>query len=206
MYHTPNGNRVMLGAERELFETSLGMMTDLLCDSDVEFGLAAFDELQRGQKLFALYVAGRALLRPDEPVPKLTAFLEAAVATIYRFALEQVEQEIEEGESHSVPNSWRTLAFQAASEQGTMQVVPTAICTDRSEWQLVFESLESAVLWDHDFEIQVGMDIAPEEAMHLKEQRGIDDDYYTAVALDVPDAQFNLYIDALMGLTPRGRG
>ena len=35
---------------------------------------------------------------------------------------------------------------------------------------------------------------------------GISDNYYTAVAHDPPDDQINLYIDALMGLSPRGRG
>lgn len=32
---------------------------------------------------------------------------------------------------------------------------------------------------------------------------GISADYYTAVPLDPPDHQLNLYIDALMGLTPQ---
>ena len=50
------------------------------------------------------------------------------------------------------------------------------------------------------------MDMAPEKAMHLTEPRGIDDCYHSAVAHDVPNAQFNIHLDVLMGLTPRGRG
>ena len=35
---------------------------------------------------------------------------------------------------------------------------------------------------------------------------GVSETYYTAVPHDPPDDQLNLYLDALKGLTPRGRG
>ena len=35
---------------------------------------------------------------------------------------------------------------------------------------------------------------------------GISANYYTEVAYDPPDDQLDLYVDALKGLTPRGRG
>ena len=87
VYHSPIGQRILLSAERRLFEESLGRMVDHLAIDDYEFGVQVFDELQRGQKLFPLYRAGRGLLHPDEPPPELTAFLEGAVATVYRHAL-----------------------------------------------------------------------------------------------------------------------
>ena len=72
MYPTPKGDRILLGAERQLYEKSLGMMADLLANGDTDFGVLVFDDLQPGAKLFALYQSGRALLRPDEP---LSAFI-----------------------------------------------------------------------------------------------------------------------------------
>ena len=84
MYRTSEGERILLGAERRLFEESLAMMVDLLATGDCDFGVQVFDDLQRGQKLFALYRAARGLLQPDEPPPELTAFLEGAVASVYR--------------------------------------------------------------------------------------------------------------------------
>ena len=60
----------------------------------MEFGVQSFDNLQSGQKVFTLYLVCRALLNTSEPTPNLTAYLEATVAAIYWFALEQVEQEI----------------------------------------------------------------------------------------------------------------
>ena len=39
----------------------------------------------------------------------------------------------------------------------------------------------------------------------VKELLGIPENYFTEISLDVADSQLNLYIDALKGLTPRGR-
>ena len=205
MYQTSKGERTLTGAERQLFEASLGMMVDLLHVQDMDFGVQSFDNLQRGQKLFALYQVGRGLLNPSEPAPRLTAYLEATVAAIYYFALDQVEQEIACTESPDESTYWRSLALQAASEAGEMDELPSASCSEKDEWEIVLESLEGAVLWDRDFELQVGMDVAPEQAESWKSQLGIDGDYFTAVPFDVPGAQYNLYLDALKGLTPKGR-
>ena len=74
------------------------------------------------------------------------------------------------------------------------------------EWELLIECLEGAVLWDNDFEVQEGMDVDPDASRSLKRVLGIPDNYYIEVPCDLPDGQINLYIDALKGLTPRGRG
>ena len=89
MYHSPDGQRVLLGAERRLFEKSLAMMVDLLATGDCEVGMQVFDELQRGQKLFALYRAARGLLRPDEPPPEP---LDARLAGMDRALTEAAER------------------------------------------------------------------------------------------------------------------
>ena len=90
MYRTSKGERILLDAERRLFEESLAMMVDNLSVCDGDFGVPAFDQLQLGQKLFSLYRAGRALLQPDEPPPEITAFLEAAVAAVYQHVSDMV--------------------------------------------------------------------------------------------------------------------
>jgi len=92
MYHTPGGDRILLGAERRFFTHSLAVIVDLLADGDMEFGTTPFDELQRPQKLVVLYHSARGLLHPSEPTPKLTAFIESAVATVFEHAKVQVCQ------------------------------------------------------------------------------------------------------------------
>ena len=93
------------------------MLTDHLSVGDDDFGLQVFDDLQRGQKLYALYRAGRALLQPDESPPELTAFLEGAVATVYRHALDNVLQEIEEPEFATSIRSWRQVDPERSSPE-----------------------------------------------------------------------------------------
>ena len=148
MYHTPHGERILLGAERQLFEESLGMMVDHLSTGDCEFGVPVFDELQRGQKLFALYRVARALLQPDEPVLELTAFVEAAAATVYRHALDMVVQEVEEPEFAGHSSSWRKLVCEAARQDDDIEEVPLETSNNKDDWELMMECLEGNVFWD----------------------------------------------------------
>jgi hypothetical protein len=182
------------------------MMVDLLATDDCDFGVQVFDELQRGQKLFALYRAARGLLRPNEPPPELTSFLEGAVATVYRWALAMAIQEIENPEFATADPSWRKQILDAARECEDIDELPEEDGRDGEEWEFLIECLEGAVLWDTDFEAQDRLDADPDTSRALDQFMGISEDYYTAVADDPPDDQINLYIDALMGLTPRRRG
>ena len=182
MYQTPSGERVLLGAERFLFESTLGMMVDLLGDGDFDFGVPAFDQLQRGQRLFALYQAASALLHAELPAPKLTAYLDATVATVFQFLIDQIEQEISDPNSYDDPNIWRETTLLAACERCPIEDLPLLDCDDLSEWETVVELLESAVLWDRDFEMQFVLDADPNDGEELKDELGIEGDFYTAVA------------------------
>ncbi len=205
MYRTSAGLRVLEGNERAFFTASFGMMVDLLSDHDFEFGLPAFDQMQRGQKLFAMYEAGRALLRPDQPAPELTAYLEATVATVYQFAYDQIVTETDDPDFSDEPHYWRGLALRAVSELDADCEFPEVNCDERSRWKSVVELLEGKVLWDRDFEMQFVLDLDPQHAEKVKGSLRIETDFFTAVPIEVPDCQFNLYLDALMGLTPQGR-
>jgi hypothetical protein len=201
MYRTSEGNRILLGAERHLFETCLAMIVDMF-DDDSDFGFEAFDNLRRNQKLAALYIAGRGLLCPDEPPPKLTAFLEATVATVYQFAKEQVEQEIvfplseDEGEG----TAWRRLVLNAAREHSASEL-PDENCADTGEWDYVIDCLADRVLWDQDYALLQCLDATPEKRREVQETLGVAADYFTEIPPDPPDSQTNLYLDALRGLT-----
>ncbi len=206
MYRTPNGERILLGAERQLFEMSLAMMVDYLSDGDFDFGVQVFDDLQRGQKLFALYRVARALLQPVEPAPSHTAFAEGTVASVYRHIFDRVVQEIDDPEFAPLRPSWRKLLIEAAIESDNIDLVPTETSRDKEAWDIVVDCLADDVLRDRDFELQIHLDADPAKSRNVKDMMGISEDYYTAIPQDPPDDQLNLYIDALKGLTPRGRG
>jgi hypothetical protein len=181
------------------------MMVDSLRDNDCEFGVQVFDELQRGQKLFALYRAGRALLRPDEPAPELTAYLDGAVASIYRHALGMLALEIEEP-GVTIDPSWRRQVLDAARQCGEFDELPDENSRDQEDWELLMACLETMVVGDTDFEAQDRLDADPDMTRKMDELMGVPANYYTEVPYDPPDGQINLYLDALMGLTPQGRG
>lgn len=206
MYHTTNGERILLGAERRLFEESLGMLIDHVSVSDGDFGVPVFDELQLGQKLFALYRAGRALLAINEQTPERTAFLEAAVATVYKHVFDMVVQEIDDPDLASQRPSWRQLVIEAARESDSIEEVPKETSHNLEAWEIVVDCLTDDVLRDRDFELQLHLDADPDKSREVKGWMGISAKYYSAVAYDPPDDQLNLYIDALKGITPRGRG
>lgn len=182
------------------------MIVDMLSDGDGLFGVELFDELQRGQKLFALYRVGRALLAHDEPAPELTAYIEATVAVIYEFALSQIRLEIEDLDLEAKSPTWREMVVSALHEmEEDFTEVPAVKSPDMEEWRFVLEVLQGLILWDNDFEMQESMDVDPQEGRRFKQVLGVSQDYYTAVPPDLPDLQCNLYIDALRGLTPKGR-
>ena len=181
------------------------MIVDLLATGDMGFDIELFDQLQPNQKLFVLYNSARGLLRPSEPPPKLTAVIEAAVATVYEFAEDQLHQEIDDPEIRRRAPFWRKLVMEAAREQVELDEMPDDTSCDKEEWGLLLECLAGCVLWDTDYDWQESQDLPPEESKHLYATLGIDDDYYTDVPQDPPDDQTNLYLDALMGLTASGR-
>ena len=205
MYHTPGGDRILHGAERSLYTQSLAMIVDLLALGDSEFGVIPFDNLQWNQKLVVLYSSARALLRPTEPTPKLTAIIESAVAIVYEHVKDQVYQEIDDPDVSRETPFWRRLVLDAACEQVASSELPGDSNCDKETWTILVECLAGSVLWDNDYEWQDCLDLPPEESRRVRARLGMDDDYYTYVPPDPPDDQTKLYLDALMGLTADAR-
>ena len=164
-------------------------------------GVASFDELQRNQKLLVLYNSARGLLHPDSPPPKLTAFIEAAVATVYEFAKDQVEQEIKAPKFFGGTTRWRRLILDAARQQNIPDELPDETNDNVTTWMELVTDLSEFVLWDCDYAWEDSLDLPPEESRRIRDTLGVADDYYTDVPPDPPDDQVALYVDVLMGLT-----
>ena len=116
MWWTPEGERVLRGAEGCLFaecvhDLVLGSL--LREDEDFGVGIQVFDRLSSGQKISALLLVTNALLRTDVPHPDLTALTEGTVAAVYRHLRNNVEAEI-------VLDfiSWRRAILRALREKG----------------------------------------------------------------------------------------
>jgi hypothetical protein len=96
MYKTPDGIRVLKGAERRLIVEALAMIVDQLGGDEFLSEIPVLDDLTRNQKIAVYHAAARALLADDEPPPALTAVLEAAVASVYVHACDMIALELSE--------------------------------------------------------------------------------------------------------------
>jgi hypothetical protein len=238
MWWTPLGERVLRGAEWELFRDGLSMLCDLVEESkssdDPEIGsvgVEAFDQLQPNQKLALLAWVGRALKDEGEPMPELTAHTEATVAAVYAHVLSMIVMEIEsppgseqvdgwdDPEDIDDAFAWRRLALAAyleaegkpwangtATGEGDGRVPgdreeddgpwspPEIASEDVEEWDLlVGECLANRILWgDGDHEGGPGfMDADPAVSRSCRDELGIAEDYYTAIAPDPTDEQLD---------------
>lgn len=143
MWWTPDGERILQGAEWELFSEGLSVLWDRVENSFdfpelAETGITAFDTLQLNQKLWLLAAVGRALSDAGTSYPDLTANNEATVAAVFRLIAEEVECEVEEAadpewikhlDTPDDATSWRRLIFAAYQEAVESDETSTGIST-----------------------------------------------------------------------------
>jgi hypothetical protein len=125
MWHTPDGDRVLKGAEARLVRASLRSLLRIVDQGSDEFdhsplfGVPPFDELERGQRLVLLAQLSAALFREDVPPMRLTAVTEATVCLLYLNVMNEIEFEIEReaefGGEHQC-RRWRRLVAAASYE------------------------------------------------------------------------------------------
>jgi hypothetical protein len=201
MWHTPSGDRILTGAEAELFRAGLASILSGLEEGQwgdkLELGITTFDELTYEQKLAMLERVGSALLGAHVPRPKLTAVAEATAAAVYYSILNEIEFEITERLGHQL----RGLVRLACRQMESHDDLPAQRSTDFERWEDAVQSLMDCVLWDTDWAAElVPLDMKPNEARLMKELAGIDDDYYTAVAPEPSPAELQRIRDSLQQL------
>jgi hypothetical protein len=213
MWRTPLGERVLRGAEWNLFREGLstlwGFVEDSSHDPDLGFTeVGVFDRLEPAQKLGMLALVGTALHDKDVPCPGLTALSEGTFAAVYRVIRLLIELETD-GESVSLqPDegpSARKLVLLAARKTCLSGELPDIRSNDMDMWDDVLDCLMDRVLWeDRDFEEEeLFLDAGPEIARFLKEQLGIDDEYFIGVAPDPDPAQLDSIRESLRRLCNR---
>ena len=207
MWWTPDGERVLRGPEATLFREALGVLTDFVRDDEkgdlCQFGISAFDSLQRSQKLAVLAEVGTALLREEEPGPTLTAVREATVAVVYELVRDMVQLEIDDPQAAGGRPTWRELVLSACRQRRVDDdSLPSQDCDDLEEWDLLIQCLAGSVLWDDDWKDTEGhLDADPETSRAVKKLLRIDEDYYVYVPPDPSDEELEEIISTLRGLT-----
>ena len=181
------------------------MVVDLLAEGDMEFGVIPFDELQRNQKLLALYKSRvdcfvRMNQRRSSSPSSSPQLRSSTSMRRNKFTRKLTSQTLLQRLHFGAG-----LVLDAVSEQIAPEELPNDTNRDKETWTILVECLAGCVLWDNDYESQESFDLPPEESRKFRSLLGMADDYYTDVPPDPPDDQANLYIDALMGLTADAR-
>jgi hypothetical protein len=206
MWWTSDGARILHGAEAALFREGLGTVVDMVRDDNEgfwRFNVPPFDDLQPNQKLALIARIGTALLREDEPMPKLTAILEATVAAVYEAIRILVEMEINQPPKWRHSPSWRELVLAACMERGVVEPLDIE-SEDLDEWEGLVDSLADGVLWDEDWKDVTHLDVDPKASRAVKTLLGIDEEYYVAIPPDPTNSEIEGVLDTLKRLTRRG--
>jgi hypothetical protein len=187
MWRTECGERILEGAEAILFAEALSSLLDeaILGHFDFyEFGIECFDNLTFGQRISVLAIIGNGLLRKDVPLVRLTAVLDGAIAAVFKHIENEIAYDIDEPESRS---HWRELVVAARKQiGGEIEEILESTCTDMDKWKIEVEKLSDTILWDTNYEdAKLYMDFPPEKSKDLREQAGIPDDYFMAIADDL---------------------
>ena len=207
MWRTPLGNRILSGAEADLFRDGIGSLFDRVREGDGwETGLEIFDRLTTDQKIVHMAHIAKALLYENFSVPKHTATLEGTVAAIYDHLMEMVLLEVEHPQPGEDNHAVRKLILTAAQE-AEMEDLPGLHETDLEEWTHLIGSLVDRILWDADYEqADLFLDIPPEAAQRIMPEVGIGTDYYTTQPPEPTEDQVQAARRVILRLDPVGRG
>lgn len=177
----------------ELFESCYEQNDD---DEEHHIGYRAFANLTLEQKVWTVHTVAFALLNRETPVVPLTAYSEAAVATIFRQIEELVFFEIDilntDAEFMEVRSDlWydtrrailATLKEVSPDYFGDDKPL-TEESEDMDEWENALESIEESILWDMDYKLDNFEDGHPDHDAQKRKKFGIDDDYFSAIPDD----------------------
>jgi hypothetical protein len=225
-WHTPSGDRYLVGEEAELVRDSIATMVEELAscreteEEPCHYGVTLFDELTWQQQLAVLDLLATNLLQETARTLELSGINEAAVAAIYENIVQQIEFEIELSPACPIEfrYRWRQAVLDAFRENEDADVLMDELlaqqtrdesvfdidvsCTDIDRWRWLVESLADRVLWDRDFEMVNEMiDAPPERAAAMRAVLGITSSYYTAIAPDPTDHQIDALFRSLQEIT-----
>ncbi|MEZ6091053.1 MAG: hypothetical protein R3C05_24145 [Pirellulaceae bacterium] len=162
MWHTSTGDRTLTGAEATLIADACVQMIDALewalHDEEgliaVDTGVALYDEQSLCQRIGLLNEVCRGLFSSRNPMPILTAELEATVMSIFETIKTNVQLEIDAEDCYGEACcESRSLVFAAFTEANAsskpsdleglneFNEIPSPWCDEMELWELGIESL-----------------------------------------------------------------
>ena len=223
MWDTSQGIRTLVGAEAHLVRELVHYLHDQILVG-IEIGephlsdVSVFDSLQPTQQLAMLYTVTEGLLDAQKTPPKLTATCEGTIYAVFRELETLIEAEIDfEQQGLQSDRRLRALARDAwmggcqQSEEHAVWAdaeligrhIPNLDCTDMQQWADFVELIADHILWDRDFEFEkLVCDASPDQAELIKQQLGINNDYYSTIASDIREIDVERISEKIRLLTP----
>lgn len=204
------GERTLLGAERRMvMSAGWGLADSISADApegNARFGIVLFDRLTWQQQMMMLERVLTALVEPTIPAPPSTALLDATVAAIYAQVFTSVEIELDNARMDLDSPLSEEDYFDVRQEilEALREPVdsdepieespeggwPTILCDEIDEWEMAIESLRSRILADEDWQMEaITMDLAPQASKSLKNDMGIQRDYFIDIPPDGTDEE-----------------
>jgi len=199
MWWTSVGERVLRGAEWNLFREGLSKLWDAVEISDDEdeergtTGVAVFDGLRKAERLALLATVARGLSDMHEPPPDLTVLTDATIAAVFaqiRYLIRvevEKEQTVRHDRSTECASRPRDLVLAAIKElyPERRSPLPLADSDDLTEWFSLVDLLLDRILDDRDYLAgNAFLDADPALSRALKVQLGIPEDYFSAIPSD----------------------
>jgi hypothetical protein len=203
MWNTALGKRTLIGAERRMVVHAAWELADSISASapedSVQFGIVLFDRLSWQHQMLMLEKVLSMLVDPSIAAPKSSALLDATVAAIYAQIRTSLEIELDhakmdmgdslaDGDHFDVRMELIDAMKEPIDSDEPMDEPPeggwpTILCDEIDEWDLAIESLRGRILADEDWQMEaITIDLAPRKSKSLKQNLGIDRDYF----IDIP--------------------
>ncbi|MEZ6129301.1 MAG: hypothetical protein R3C59_11510 [Planctomycetaceae bacterium] len=213
MWNTPQGVRVLTGAEAALVQDAVSVLADFVHEeasgygATFKHGIALFDQLSWTERLTELDRVATALLTASGPVFQPSAVHEAVVGAIFSTVESMVHSEIRCDEPGD--QAWRSQVLAACHESLAHKGAEAIEClpvsssvSDPGIWSDTIEVLADQILWDRDYQLAGDfLDTDPEKAALIREVLGIDDDYFVDAAQDVSEQSVDPLLRHLRQLT-----
>jgi len=199
MWYAPEGNTTFTGPYALMLARGLVSMVDdiridLEGNDDSEYPHRAFDCLTIEQKIWTLHRIAYGLLDSKTPACLHTAFLEAAIACIFRKLEMEIEMEIDIAHEYKVEADrfhWRNTLLVPYNLTGanSPEVLEdddplTLESEDVKAWWFAIEILEDRVFWDADYDMCEYNDMEPDKAATLRKMFAIGDEYFSTIPED----------------------
>lgn len=152
-------------------------------DCQLETGVRVFDAMEPKTRIFALAFVLRHLSDPALPSPQLYAWNEGTLWALFKTVESRITCEVQFDDGSEAEESrctWRRLTLAALASHGHRTRPRQCGSRNLKRWEFYLELIYDHYFWDLDcLDDDVFGDLAPVRAEVIKDEMGIDPEYFS---------------------------